>query len=384
MPVSSPKLSLCMIVRDEAPWIEPCLSHHAPFVDEIVVADTGSQDGTDEIAERCGARVLRLPWRNDFAAARNAAIQAAKGPWILALDADELITEDDLSRLRELIASGAAYAYRLTPRTYTNNSSVFGWRPAGGASLPAGMTGYFDVELVRLFLKDSRIRFEGEIHELIEPSIVRAGLRVADSGVIIHHYKNVKSTESAREKNLRYLQLSQTKAQRLASDAHAFEEWGQAAFECGNVAQAIEAFGQAVALQPDSDRYALQYGLMLTRAGELDKAAAVYAAALERFGENAELLAGYGEMLLVSHRPQDAAQVFLRCLKQRPDHYRAMLNLSAALIDAGNFPGALAACEAARALRLNSDRIIEGRIIMILPSMILPACPLAHDDVLTS
>ena len=67
-------LSLSMIVRDEAERLERCLRSVAGFVDEMVVVDTGSSDGTVAIAEACGAVVHHLPWPGDFAPARNRAL----------------------------------------------------------------------------------------------------------------------------------------------------------------------------------------------------------------------------------------------------------------------------------------------------------------------
>ena len=54
-----------------------------------MVADTGSTDATPEVAEKHGARMIHIPWENDFASARNEALAAVTADWVLSLDADE-------------------------------------------------------------------------------------------------------------------------------------------------------------------------------------------------------------------------------------------------------------------------------------------------------
>ena len=84
-----PKLSLCMIVKNEQRWLEDCLNSVKDLVDEMIIVDTGSQDNTVEIAHRFGAKVFDHPWNGDFSEARNHSLGYATGDWILVLDADE-------------------------------------------------------------------------------------------------------------------------------------------------------------------------------------------------------------------------------------------------------------------------------------------------------
>jgi glycosyltransferase involved in cell wall biosynthesis len=91
--VPTPKLSLAMIVKNEARCLARCLQSTRATVDEIVVADTGSTDDTVRIAREFGARIVNFAWVGDFAAARNFAIANASGDWILVLDADEWASE---------------------------------------------------------------------------------------------------------------------------------------------------------------------------------------------------------------------------------------------------------------------------------------------------
>ena len=83
-----PTISLCIIARDEAETIEHCLNSAKPFVDEMILTDTGSKDKTAAIARMCGAKVVQIPWEQNFAKARNASIEYAAGDWILILDAE--------------------------------------------------------------------------------------------------------------------------------------------------------------------------------------------------------------------------------------------------------------------------------------------------------
>ena len=66
--MSRPRLTLCVIARDEADMLPDCLASVEGIVDRVVVVDTGSTDATREIAVRCGARVVEHAWRDDFAA----------------------------------------------------------------------------------------------------------------------------------------------------------------------------------------------------------------------------------------------------------------------------------------------------------------------------
>lgn len=85
------RLALVMIARDEAHQIARALDSARPFVDLMIVLDTGSVDGTVGIARSCGAQVHEFAWRDDFAAARNASLDLSPAAWNLVLDADEWI-----------------------------------------------------------------------------------------------------------------------------------------------------------------------------------------------------------------------------------------------------------------------------------------------------
>lgn len=83
------RLALVVIARNEANCIRDCLQSAVGHVDHMLVLDTGSTDATVAIAQQCGAVVHHFTWQDDFAAARNAALDLSPADWNLILDADE-------------------------------------------------------------------------------------------------------------------------------------------------------------------------------------------------------------------------------------------------------------------------------------------------------
>ncbi|MBM4440614.1 MAG: glycosyltransferase [Candidatus Rokubacteria bacterium] len=147
-------LSAALIVRDEEAVLPACLESLAPVVDEIVVVDTGSRDATPRIARDAGAVVYDVPWRDDFAAARNHALDRARGEWILYIDADE--------RVRAL--DGAA---RAALRGHLADPGFVGYFVM--LQSRAGVTAYREM---RVFRNRPEIRFRGVIHENIWPGVI--------------------------------------------------------------------------------------------------------------------------------------------------------------------------------------------------------------------
>ncbi|MBV6716776.1 glycosyltransferase family 2 protein [Paenibacillus chitinolyticus] len=82
-------ISVCILTQNEEDFISDAISSIKPFVNEIVVLDTGSTDNTVEKARDEGARVVQSSWEDDFSRARNKLIKLAKEKFILMMDADE-------------------------------------------------------------------------------------------------------------------------------------------------------------------------------------------------------------------------------------------------------------------------------------------------------
>ncbi|WP_243140278.1 glycosyltransferase [Candidatus Syntrophocurvum alkaliphilum] len=95
-------ISLCMIVKNEEKVLARCLNSVKNIVDEIIIVDTGSTDKTKEIASIFTEKIYDFTWIDDFAAARNFAFSLATKEYILWLDADDILTEEDGLKLLSL------------------------------------------------------------------------------------------------------------------------------------------------------------------------------------------------------------------------------------------------------------------------------------------
>lgn len=96
------KFSLCMIVKNEASILRDCLESLKDIMDEIIIVDTGSIDGTKKLAESYTPYVYDYEWHDDFAAARNFAFSKATGDYIYSADADEILDKENRTKLKAL------------------------------------------------------------------------------------------------------------------------------------------------------------------------------------------------------------------------------------------------------------------------------------------
>lgn len=149
-------ISLCMIVRDEEAVLARCLDCIREAVDEIVVVDTGSEDGTREIARRYTEKVLELPWRDDFSEARNFAFSRASGDYCMWMDADDVISPANLGKLLRLKEN-------LQPEVdVVMMPYIVAFDEEGNPEFS-----YFRERIVR---NSPQYRFQGKVHEAISPN----------------------------------------------------------------------------------------------------------------------------------------------------------------------------------------------------------------------
>lgn len=96
------KISVCMIVKNEEDKLSKSLKCASKFADEIIVVDTGSIDHTKEIAKKWTDKIYDFEWCDDFSKARNYSFSKATCDYIMWLDADDFILEEDIEKLKKL------------------------------------------------------------------------------------------------------------------------------------------------------------------------------------------------------------------------------------------------------------------------------------------
>mgnify|MGYP003927726039 CR=1 FL=1 len=177
-----------MIVKNEERFLRQCLQSVAPYVDEIVIVDTGSQDKTVEIAREFTDKIYFHPWENDFSKHRNQAISYATGDWILQIDADEEL------------APGAGDAIRASIRE----------APSGVNFLMINITDIDQKGVPRVTFKYPRV-FRNNIgihyNSIIHEQVVGNGKAELCPAVIWHYgyYLDDEKTEAKKKRNLSLL-----------------------------------------------------------------------------------------------------------------------------------------------------------------------------------
>lgn len=317
-------LALSMIVKNAAAFLPQCLESVRGLVSEVVIADTGSSDSTMRIAQSAGARVLSIPWTNDFALARNRCLDEVRSPWILSLDADELLDRAEHAAVAELLAGSGAAGYRVAIRNFVLSLQDRVWdKPAqpNHTSLPAASKypAYVDHENVRLFRNSKDIRFTGRVHESVGPALLKQKRVIAPAHFVIYHFGLALNAEERAAKNRFYRELGRQKLLETPGDAQAHLELGILEFDnFANLDESLRLFARACQLNPRLAPAWFFQGLALLRKEQFAEALRCLQKS-ERLGNRTALVAETeGDVCYNAGAFPDAVACYQTALRRNP------------------------------------------------------------------
>lgn len=305
-------MSLCMIVRDEEEFIEKAILAAKPLVQEIIVVDTGSIDATPLIARELGAKVFKKEWNNDFADMRNFSIQQATQPYILVIDADEIIVEgngDQLSALFEKMNGDSGSAGAITVLNETKSGEISG------------------TTLVRIFPRDERYRYKGKIHEQLTYS-GKSIQHTINSQIKVNHLGYTETQIMKKNKYERNLKLLIDELEEASDPSYIHFQIGRTYYVMKNYVQAEHFLNKCIELELSNAQRNFLSSALLTLGycyiylRKFDSLLNCYKLAVELFPDYTDLYFMYGVGLIESRN--------LHGFKKIPDMFNKCINLGEA------------------------------------------------------
>jgi tetratricopeptide (TPR) repeat protein len=321
-PAEGLTLSLCMIVKDEEEMLPRCLAAVKPAVDEMIVVDTGSTDRTVEIAESFGARVLHHEWTGSFSDARNVSLKAATGDWIIYLDADEVLVEEDAERLRALTGRVWREAFSLVETNYTGDIE-------DGTALTHNA--------LRVFRNRPHYLFKGRLHEQMAYALPGyLPERIEYTQLRIEHYGYLGVVRDSKDKSRRNLELLEQQMADGVESAFQSFNLGSEYLALGEFQTAVDHFEAAWRmLETDPGRTTYPYvPTLANRAVTALRELGALDAADSRANEGLALFPGFTDLVfqqgwIARSRGDDdgARALFGRCLEMgdAPSRYSSVV-----------------------------------------------------------
>ncbi|MEM7725431.1 MAG: glycosyltransferase [Cyanobacteria bacterium P01_A01_bin.45] len=330
-------LSLCAIAKNEAATLPSCLSSVKGVVDEIILLDTGSVDGTTQVAQEYGAKVYPYEWCDDFSAARNEALNYVTGDWVLVLDADETLNREIIPALRQVMEMEEYLLVNLLRQE------------VGAKQSPYSLVS-------RLFRNREDIRFSRPYHALVDDSIAEILGKENNweigqlPGVAIFHSGYQASSIAQKSKSTRAQASMEKFLAANPDDAYVCSKLGGLYIEIGKVAEGISLLERGLQ-NPDIDdqiKYELYYhlGIGYTRAKYLKKAVANYQEAIKLLIDPMLKLGAYnnlGNLLKTIGNFQAAKVAYETAIKLDPNFAIGYFNLGATFKEMGLLPKAIIA-----------------------------------------
>lgn len=223
------KISACMIVKNEIETLPACLRTLVGYVDEIVIVDTGSEDGTQYLVDAWnaaygnnGTKFIAGEFTDykewSFSEARNYAMSLASGDWLFTVDADDRIEIKDWEELLKFLKSDQDLLgeYDLVACEILNCYGENG-RVEGSLLQP------------RFFRRSSGPVYQGKVHNNITfPSLDRKHNGIASPMRIYHTGYGMISPEAIAKKNERVVSMTKEDVEKNPKSAFAWFNYGNA------------------------------------------------------------------------------------------------------------------------------------------------------------
>jgi len=300
------KLSLCMIVKDEAGNLSRCLNSVRGVADEIIIVDTGSTDNTKKIALTYTEKVYDFEWIEDFAAARNYAASFATGDWILTLDADDEMEQEDIVLLLELIKNNSVEAYFFPTISYVGEER--------------GLDTVINMNL-RLYKNNKDYKYTGRIHEQLASNIIKINpkARMESKNVRIYHYGYISKEVSTKGKRTRNKKILDLMLEESKEDAFVLFNMGNEYFASNNYNCALDFYRRALQNLPVNCGYEskllLRIILCLIDLKEFQEGLEVIEDGLKKFPRQTDYLFLKGIIYKTQLQYDKAIKCFQGCLE---------------------------------------------------------------------
>lgn len=361
------KLSLAMIVKNEAGLIGHCLASVRGLVEEMIVVDTGSTDATADIARQYGAQVTTIPWRDDFAAARNESLRRCTGDWVLILDADEAVDALDHPVIRGACEAPDVQAYRLLLRNYLPSGAQSTLDEPAQRNTSRYTEGkehafYADHRGLRLCRLQPDLGFRGRIHELLDPFFMERNLPIRDLDAVIHHFGKLMADREAK-KGRYYLDLALQDARREPAN-HQFHfnivQQGLMAKDWPVVLAAAETYLKLQTWIPSI--ILLGAGIALHGLSRDQEALAHLDRLLKEIPNHAMALTQRGISLAMLGRVEEARASFRKAIRAQPGFMMPFVNLMELEMKTGQVEAARKVVEEGLALCPSDVLLLQGQV----------------------
>ncbi|MEE3466907.1 MAG: glycosyltransferase [Eubacterium sp.] len=330
------EISVCIITKNERKKLERCLTCLKPSGFELVVVDTGSEDGSVDMARGFTDSVFDFCWIDDFAAAKNYAISKAKHDMVLIVDSDEYWIEGQIEPFLQQVEKYNAYVGRITRRESFRTET--------------GDKGESIVGAERVFDR-RRYHFAGRIHEqVVEGSVFdenrddtrdairrqKSPVKVYDTGLLFDHDGYDGTQEDRKKKAERNLRLLMDEHRLVPEDVYIIYQIAKSVYFTDGATEAIRWYEKALDHGVDPEKewgvdLITCYGYALLEVQQYERATN-----LERYygplSEQADYLFLMGLIFMNTAQFERAINEFIRCTQLSNaraagvDSYKAFYN----------------------------------------------------------